>query len=97
MWDTPIIDAIHSLWSATEWAVNIDYAKRNRAHRQRLQAGTPLDWMEETVELAQDVYANTPQKTPLTNSYAQRFTPMVEEQLLKSGYRLAKLLNEIFK
>jgi len=94
-WDTSILDAAH-VWSSIEWATNIDFAM-SPVQRQRLQAGTPLEWLEETVALAKDIYANTPQDKPLSYAYVNRYAPIAEAQLLKGGYRLARLLNEIFK
>ncbi|MDR1226876.1 MAG: S1/P1 nuclease [Prevotellaceae bacterium] len=95
LWDSPLINAAHT-WSGIEWATNIDFAM-DAAQTQRLQSGTPLDWVEETMALAKDIYANCPQNKSLSYAYVNHYTPVVEAQLLKGGYRLARLLNEIFE
>ncbi len=94
LWDSGLVDGAH-VWSAAEWAENIDRRMRRRERRE-LQAGTPLEWMEQTVVLSHSIYAGTPQDESLSWDYINRFSPLVEEQLLEGGLRLARILNEIF-
>jgi hypothetical protein len=94
LWDSQLIDAARP-WSALEWAINID-PKMNRRERKALAAGDPLGWMEETVALAHALYGDTPQNKSLYWDYINKYDPMVAEQFLLGGYRLARLLNEIF-
>ncbi len=94
LWDSAIIEGIHG-WSAYEWAENIDH-RIPRKERKAMAAGTPLIWMEETVVLSHSIYAATPQNEELPRSYVYGFAPLVEEQLLEGGLRLAKILNELF-
>jgi hypothetical protein len=94
IWDSPMIDVAHA-WSSIEWAYNIDFAM-SRTQRQQLQAGAVLDWMEQTVLLAKDIYANSPQDADLSWDYVRLYSPPLESQLLKGGYRLARVLNGIF-
>ncbi len=94
LWDSQLIDAAH-VWSALEWAINIDY-DMSRRERRALQAGDPRSWMEETVALAHAIYAGTPQDTSLGWPYINRYSPLAEERLLEGGCRLARLLNELF-
>ena len=42
-------------------------------------------------------YAETPEGSKISYDYVAKFAPVVEQQFLKGGYRLAKLLNEIYK
>ncbi len=95
LWDTAIIDGVHYSWGADEWAENID-PRMNRRQRRAIASGTPLQWMEETVVLSHSIYAGSPQGTTLPRDYARRYAPLVEEQLLEGGHRLARLLNRIF-
>jgi hypothetical protein len=94
LWDSQLIDAAHP-WSALEWAINVDY-KMSRRERREFAPGEPLEWMEETVALAHALYADTPHDKPLSWDYINKYTPVVEERFLMGGYRLARLLNEIF-
>lgn len=94
IWDSSLIDAAHA-WSALEWAQNIDYTMSKQERRQ-LQAGTPDEWIEQSVALAASIYAGTPQDRTLSYDYVNEWSPVVESQLLKGGYRLARVLNELF-
>ena len=95
LWDDLVIDGAKS-WNSIEWAVYID-VDMDRKQRLAIEAGKPLDWFNETVALAKDIYKNTPENEAVPQSYARKYTPVIEEQFLKAGYRLAGLLNEIFK
>ncbi|MDR2912513.1 MAG: S1/P1 nuclease [Alistipes sp.] len=94
LWDSQFVDAAHA-WSATEWAENVD-VKLGRDARREIEAGTPLDWMEQTVVVSHSLYAGTPQNVSLSWDYINKYAPLVEEKFMEGGYRLAKLLNEIF-
>jgi hypothetical protein len=94
LWDSQIVDASHP-WSATEWALNAD-RKRNRTERRELEAGDPLEWMEQTVVLSHVLYADTPQDEELSWGYLDEYSPIVEQKFIEAGYRLARILNDIF-
>jgi hypothetical protein len=95
LWDSQIVEASHP-WSALEWAENADH-KMSRLERQELEAGTPLEWMEQTVEMSHTLYADTPQNEELSWGYIDRYSPVVEQKFMEGGYRLARILNEIFR
>lgn len=46
--------------------------------------------------LAKEIYESTPEQSRLSYDYVAKWTPVIELQLLKGGYRLAHILNEIF-
>jgi hypothetical protein len=94
VWDSQLIDSAHP-WSALEWAMNVD-RKMSRRERRAFAPGGPLEWMEETVVLAHSLYLDTPQDKPLSWPYINKYAPVVEERFMAAGYRLARLLNEIF-
>ncbi|MDR2894884.1 MAG: S1/P1 nuclease [Alistipes sp.] len=96
LWDSQIVDAAQP-WSALEWAVNTDYRAISRREFRERAAGSPLEWMEQTVVLSHMLYAETPQDESLSWGYINRFSPIVEQKFTEAGYRLAGLLNEIFK
>jgi hypothetical protein len=95
IWDDSLIEEARR-WNSIEWAtyIDIDMTKKQRS---AIEAGEPLDWFMETVELAWDIYKNTPENKEVPRNYVRKYTPVVEEQFLKAGYRLAGLLNSIFK
>jgi len=94
LWDGTIIDAARD-WSSIEWAFYIDRSL-NKKQKKAIVSGNPLDWFDETVVLASEVYKNTPENKEVDQNYTKRFTPVIEEQFLRAGYRLAETLNLIF-
>lgn len=93
IWDTDILEGGHK-WSYEEWATEID--RINRKQRKEICRGTVDDWAQETYTIASEVYNCTPQQSKLSYDYQARWIPVIEQQLLKGGVRLAYLLNEIF-
>ena len=93
VWDSEIVESAHR-WSYSEWQDNIDRA--NRKEQKRLSQGTPNEWIEETVVLARDVYEYSTTGENLSYDYVAHYAPVIEQQLLKGGLRLAKILDEIY-
>lgn len=93
IWDTALVDAAHK-WGYMEWQQQLD---RPNCDVETIQAGTPRDWMLETVELSKKVYATTPEGAKLSYDYLNDATPLIEQQFLRGGLRLARLLNEIYQ
>ena len=94
-WDSSVLEDAR-IWSSIEWSTYIDVAMKKK-QRLAIQAGKPIDWFIETVDYAKEIYENTSHNEILTTSYAGKYIPLLEDQFLKAGYRLAGLLNEIFK
>jgi hypothetical protein len=80
--------------SYTELAASLNALKRRE--RRQLQNGTLLEWVEESQDLARRVYASAGIGDKLGYDYSYKYWYVVEEQLQKGGYRLAKVLNDIF-
>lgn len=93
VWDTDLVEAAHK-WSYTEWRQQIDRLSDEAAAE--TIAGTPRDWFCQTAETCTDIYAATPSGTKISYDYIARYAPVVEQQLLRGGRRLAKLLNDIY-
>ncbi len=94
VWDTAIPEAIHK-WSYTEWQQQIDRADEEKITH--IVAGTPYSWAEETWTLCCEIYDFTPEGTKISYDYLNKYAPIVEQQFLRGGLRLAHLLNEIYK
>ncbi len=94
LWDSKLIESVRP-WSYVEWADNIDYKSAKQTMKQ-YSTGTPLRWMQESVEAADLVYSGTERDQNYSYDYMTKYFPTLEQQLLKGGYRLAYLLNEIF-
>jgi len=94
VWDDLVIDAARN-WTSLEWATYIDVAM-SKKQQKAIEAGEPLDWFNETVGIVSDIYDDTPENQKIPSDYARKYTPLIEDQFLKAGYRLAGLLNAIF-
>ncbi len=93
VWDSDIIESAHR-WSHSEWQEQID--RIGRKQKRAMVQGRPVDWIEECVTLAADVYARSTTGENLSYDYVAYYAPVIEEQLLKAGVRLATLLEEIY-
>ena len=93
VWDSEIVESAHR-WSHTEWQYQVDRATPKEV--KTMAQGTPNDWIEETVVLARDIYDNSPSGVNLSYDYVAKYAPIIEQQFLKGGIRLAKLLEEIY-
>ena len=94
VWDSSVPEGAHN-WTYTEWNNQI-----NRPTPEQIDfiimEGTPEKWGKETFAICQQVYANTPEGTKISYDYISEWTPVIEDQFLKGGLRLADLLNSIF-
>lgn len=93
-WDTAIVESAHK-WSYTEWQQQID--RLNKKQAAEIQSGEPQDWLKETHEICKEIYEASPEGTNISYDYVDKYTPVIEQQFLRGGYRLARLLNEIYK
>lgn len=59
-------------------------------------AGGPYDWAEESARISYPVHAYKEGAELKRVKYLNEFTPLAEDQIRRAGYRLAKLLNDIF-
>lgn len=94
IWDSAVPESAHK-WTYTEWTDQLD--RLNQKQTAQITSVTdPAQWAEETFEIAKRVYLLTPDNTKISYDYIADWTPVVEEQFLKGGLRLAALLNGIF-
>ena len=94
IWDSSLVESAHN-WSYSEWQWNIDRVSEEFA--QQVQQGTPEEWFMQTVRIAKRIYEVTPEGTTISYDYVNAMTPVIEQQLLFGGLRLAALLNELYK
>lgn len=98
VWDSKMIESARK-WSYTEWCDNLD--RKNRKYRKEIAKGSYEDWFDDTVEDAAKIYEyveSSGEIVPvLSYQFVYDFSPLLEEQLLNAGYRLAYVLNTIFK
>lgn len=93
IWDSGIVEAAHK-WNYTEWQQQID---RHNQNIEAIQAGTPTTWLLETQQICNEVYENTPEGAQISYDYVNKYAPIIEQQFLRGGLRLARLLNEIYQ
>lgn len=92
LWDSEMINDFQM--SYTELAHNSDELSKEEIRQ--IQKGSVLDWMYESKELANKVYASAEVGEKLGYEYMYKWFPVVHDQLQKGGLRLAKILNEVF-
>lgn len=94
VWDGSLVESAHK-WSYTEWCEQLDRLSPEAVNA--ITEGSIDDWAKQTVTIATDVYDATPEGTNLRYDEVARWAPVIEDQLLKGGLRLAYLLNELYK
>lgn len=98
VWDSKFIESARK-WSYTEWCWNLD--RTDKEYQKNITSGTIEEWFNETVHKAHEVYdyidCSNKDIPNFSYQFMYDFSPTLEEQLLKGGYRLAHILNSIFK
>ncbi|TBW28389.1 S1/P1 nuclease [Gramella sp. KN1008] len=92
VWDSEMIDFYQM--SYTELAINTKELSRSQI--KSIQDGKLLDWVYESREMAEELYAGVNSGDKLGYTYMYHHMPTVLAQLQKGGLRLAKILNEIY-
>lgn len=91
VWDSKIVESAHK-WSYSEWQQQIDRADSAQT-AEILSLSTPQDWAKETYMISKEIYEKTPQDFNIEYNYIAEWTPLIEQQFLKGGLRLAEVLN----
>jgi hypothetical protein len=90
VWDTYFINS--QAYSYTEYAKLLDIAGKEQVAA--WQNSSLDDWFYESHQLSDIIYDSTPAESKLSYNYNFKFQQMLNEQLLKGGVRLAKVLND---
>jgi S1/P1 Nuclease len=93
VWDSKLID--FQQLSYTEYATAINHT--TRATRREWQAEPVSEWIWQSYQHAEKIYADIKPDANLSYDYNFRYIGIVNQQLLKGGVHLAGLLNEIFQ
>ena len=91
VWDSKLVESAHK-WSYTEWQQQIDRATPEQME-EITSSSNPADWGRETYDICTQVYKKTPHNTNIEYTYIAEWTPVIEQQLLRGGLRLADVLN----
>ncbi len=94
IWDTDLVESAHR-WSYTEWRQQLDRVTEEEAAA--IAAGEPEEWLRETHAICVEVYRKTPEGTRISYDYIAEAAPVIEQQFLRGGLRLARLLNELYR
>ena len=92
VWDSDMIDS--KQLSYTELATYLNQ-RATPSFVKQWQAASPSEWLAEDMQLRATVY-DLPEDGGVGYQYTYRNFPVVEQQLLLAGLRLASILNEIY-
>ncbi|MBS1622222.1 MAG: S1/P1 nuclease [Bacteroidetes bacterium] len=93
VWDNALVD--FQQYSYTEYAGILDIAGKDQI--KEWQDSSLEDWFYDSYLLANKIYALTPPDAKLSYRYNYLFKNDLDNQLLKGGLRLAKVLNEVLR
>lgn len=93
VWDLNMIEDYGM--SYTELAESLP--RLTKVQEKFLQQGTIYDWVEESQDVANELYESVEVGEKLFYGYSYLWWGTVEKQLQKGGLRLAKVLNAIFE
>ena len=93
VWDTDLLETYGMTYYELGDELNRSTDKRER---KIIQQGNAETWLEESHILAKEIYGSVQVGDKLGYSYSYRYNSVVFDQLKKGGFRLAKVLNEIF-
>lgn len=94
IWDTQLVESAHN-WGYTEWQQQID--RLSKQEQQAVCEGTIEEWFAETVGICDQVYKELPEGSKISYDHVAHYAPVIEQQLLKGGLRLAYILNDIYR
>lgn len=96
-WDSGALDMNHR-WGYVEYAHQLD--RLSKKEIREIAKGTPRDWLVDNARDCRVIYEWTAPGQTFSSGEARDLLntahPFAERQLLKAGYRLAALLNELF-
>ncbi len=93
IWDGSLMNSGHA-WTYTEWQHQLDRLPAGQEAAET--AGNVDDWARQTYDIATRVYDYFPQGAKVSYNEIAAWTPTIEQQLLRGGLRLARILNAIF-
>lgn len=93
VWDAQILEQPHS-WHYMEWQHQLDRCSKDE--KARIAKGTPREWFHETAIDCRKIYDGIEPNSEQGKDFLNAMHPLAESQILKAGYRLAKVLNDLF-
>ncbi len=93
LWDTNLLETYGMSFYELGDELN---RSTNKKERKLIQQGDVVSWLEESHVLAKDIYSSVEVGEKLRYDYSYKYNPVLFDRLKKGGFRLAKVLNEIF-
>lgn len=93
VWDNEVIRRMR-IWSVSEWAAELD--RLPKREQRAVAAGSPREWLEESAAACEVQFEWATPDAVLGQDFLNEAVVLVESQLQKAGYRLARILNELF-
>lgn len=93
VWDSSLPNSAHA-WTYTEWTEQLD--RKSPEQEAVIAAGNIDDWAKETLAIATQAYTETPTGKKISYDEIAQWAPVIEQQFLRGGLRLARVLNAIF-
>ena len=97
-WDRAAVDYFHRGWNCEDYVKHLD--KLTEKQIAKIVKGTPEQWAKQNGKDMREPYSLLIRHTELRDmpeENIQRMTEIVDLQILRGGYRLAHIINEIFK
>lgn len=95
VWDQQIIDRKSECMSPAELAA--DFNRLSKKEIKEIQNGTPEDWANENATESVVIYDMAHEGDILYKPFYNPAWPIVQKQITRAGYRLAKVLNDCFR
>jgi hypothetical protein len=95
VWDTSVLTHDHKGWSHKEYVTKLDILSKGKI--KRITKGWVEDWLEESGRTVRPIIYDVKEGDSLDEDFMSWAYPMAESQARKAGYRLAKVLNTLFK
>jgi hypothetical protein len=95
VWDTSVLTHDHKGWSHKEYVMKLDVLSKGKI--KRITKGWVEDWLEESGRTVRPIIYDVKEGDSLDEDFMSWAYPMAESQARKAGYRLAKVLNTLFK
>lgn len=95
IWDQQIIDRKCECMSPAELAA--DFNRLSKKEIQEIQQGTPEDWANENAAESVVIYDMAHDGDILYKPFYNPAWTIVQKQITRAGYRLAKVLNDCFR
>ncbi len=93
VWDTNMLESYGMSFYELGNELNNATSKKER---KTIQQGTIIEWLAESHDYANDIYKSVNVGEKLGYSYSYKYNSILFERLKKGGFRLAKVLNDVF-